>query len=69
MAMIEPIARGANRYIPLRRSLAAVGALLLLGAAAPPPAPPQFAHWIDGTTSGEPETQVQTIDADTFVIR
>jgi glyoxylase-like metal-dependent hydrolase (beta-lactamase superfamily II) len=25
--------------------------------------------WIDGTTAGEPETQVQRIDGDTFVIR
>jgi len=69
MAIIEPIARGASRYVPLRRSLAAVGALLLLAGAAPPSAPPIFAHWIDGTTPSEPETQVQTIDADTFVIR
>ena len=30
---------------------------------------PQFAHWIDGTMGAEPETQVQAIDADTFVIR
>ncbi len=28
-----------------------------------------FAHWIDGTAAAEPETQVQRIDADTFVIR
>jgi glyoxylase-like metal-dependent hydrolase (beta-lactamase superfamily II) len=28
-----------------------------------------FAHWIDGTTPTEPETQVQRYDADTFVIR
>ena len=69
MANIEPIARGASRHVPLRRSLAAVGALLLLGGAAPPSAPPTFAHWIDGTAPSEPETQVQTIDADTFVIR
>ena len=69
MANIEPIARDASRHVPLRRSLAAVGALLLLGGAAPPSAPPIFAHWIDGTAPSEPETQVQTIDADTFVIR
>jgi len=29
----------------------------------------RFAHWIDGTTQSEPETQVQRYDADTFVIR
>lgn len=62
-------APGARRPILPRRSLAAVGAMLLLGAAAPPAAAPQFAHWIDGTTATEPETQVQTIDPDTFVIR
>lgn len=28
-----------------------------------------FAHWIDGTTSTEPTTQVQRYDADTYVIR
>ena len=30
---------------------------------------PRFAHWIDGTGARERETQVQKIDADTFVIR
>ncbi|WP_240500138.1 MBL fold metallo-hydrolase [Sphingomonas montana] len=30
---------------------------------------PHFAPWIDGTTGGEPGTQVQRIDADTFAIR
>jgi glyoxylase-like metal-dependent hydrolase (beta-lactamase superfamily II) len=29
----------------------------------------QFDHWIDGTTESEPETQVQKIDDDTFIIR
>jgi glyoxylase-like metal-dependent hydrolase (beta-lactamase superfamily II) len=46
-------------------------ALLLALAAAPAvarPAPP-FQPWIDGTAAGEPQTQVQRIDADTFVIR
>lgn len=43
-------------------------ALFVIGAA-PASAPPRFAHWIDGTTPSEPETQVQRIDADTFVIR
>jgi glyoxylase-like metal-dependent hydrolase (beta-lactamase superfamily II) len=34
------------------------------------PAPVLFHEtWIDGTTSAEPETQVQALDADTFVIR
>jgi hydroxyacylglutathione hydrolase len=31
--------------------------------------PHPFAHWIDGTTPSEPQTQVQRYDADTFVIR
>nr|WP_236554957.1 MBL fold metallo-hydrolase [Novosphingobium sp. 9U] len=31
--------------------------------------PPRFVHWIDGTAASEPETQVQRIDADTYVIR
>ncbi|MES3084882.1 MBL fold metallo-hydrolase [Sphingomonas faeni] len=30
---------------------------------------PRFARWIDGTTSTEPETQMQRIDDDSFVIR
>jgi glyoxylase-like metal-dependent hydrolase (beta-lactamase superfamily II) len=51
------------------RSLIAAGAALLLSGAAPALQVPRFAHWIDGTTPGEPETQVQRIDADTFVIR
>lgn len=42
---------------------------MLLTAAAPVTVGPRFAHWIDGTTATEPETQVQRIDADTFVIR
>jgi len=49
--------------------LVGVAAGLLLGAAAPVPSAPEFAHWIDGTTASEPETQVQAIDGDTFVIR
>lgn len=32
-------------------------------------APVQFAPWINGTTTSEPQTQVQQIDPDTFVIR
>ncbi|SFK49736.1 Glyoxylase, beta-lactamase superfamily II [Sphingomonas sp. NFR04] len=44
-----------------------LGAFLLLGAANPKP--PAFAPWINGTAASEPETQVQAIDGDTFVIR
>jgi glyoxylase-like metal-dependent hydrolase (beta-lactamase superfamily II) len=51
------------------RSLVTAGAALLLSGAAPALQPPRFAHWIDGTTPSEPETQVQRIDPDTFVIR
>jgi hydroxyacylglutathione hydrolase len=32
-------------------------------------APQPFAHWIDGTTPTEPQTQVQRYDPDTYVIR
>jgi len=42
---------------------------LMLLAATPGNAAPHFAHWIDGTTASEPETQVQRIDNDSFVIR
>jgi len=37
--------------------------------ATPAAARPLFAPWIDGTASSEPEMQVQSLDADTFVIR
>jgi glyoxylase-like metal-dependent hydrolase (beta-lactamase superfamily II) len=47
----------------------ALGAALLIGAVPPAAELPSFEHWIDGTTASEPETQVQAIDADTFVIR
>ena len=54
----------------MRHSGAVVAGLLSLGATAPSTPPgPHFAPWIDGTTAREPETQVQAIDADTFVIR
>ena len=53
----------------VRRVIVGVAAMMLLGAAAGPPKPPEFAHWIDGTATSEPETQVQAIDGDTFVIR
>ena len=58
---------------PLRR-IAAL-AMLLAGLAAPQaasakPDPSLFAErWIDGTLPQEPVTQVQALDADTFVIR
>jgi glyoxylase-like metal-dependent hydrolase (beta-lactamase superfamily II) len=45
----------------------ALGAFLLLGSA--DPKPPAFAPWINGMAASEPQTQVQAIDADTFVIR
>jgi glyoxylase-like metal-dependent hydrolase (beta-lactamase superfamily II) len=57
--------RRMTRFLP-SFSLA-FGAVLLLGAADPKPL--AFAPWINGTQAGEPETQVQAIDADTFVIR
>lgn len=50
----------------MRCSVALASAVFLLGAVAPGPS---FSHWIDGTSANEPETQVQQIDADTFVIR
>jgi len=59
----------ARPSIFLPRSIVAIGTALLLGGAVPAPDAPKFAHWIDGTTVTEPETQVQAIDADTFVIR
>lgn len=51
-----------------RLSAVACVAMMSIGAA-PTGIGPHFAHWIDGTTPGEPETQVQRIDADSFVIR
>lgn len=43
---------------------------IALGVAAPSAAaPPVFAPWIAATTPAEPQTQVQRVDADTFVIR
>jgi len=47
-----------------------LAAIVLLLASVPAAArPPRFGHWIDGTGAAEAETQVQKIDADTFVIR
>jgi glyoxylase-like metal-dependent hydrolase (beta-lactamase superfamily II) len=66
----------------VRASCACITGALLLAAAAPglpetrdraaaaqSDIGPHFVHWIDGITASEPETQVQQIDADTFVIR
>lgn len=53
----------------VRRSGLLLAAGCLLAAAMPGAPGPRFVHWIDGTTASEPETQVQRIDADTFVIR
>lgn len=53
--------RSAGRVLALALSL-----LVATNASA---APPVFAPWIAGTTATEPQTQVQRIDADTFVIR
>jgi glyoxylase-like metal-dependent hydrolase (beta-lactamase superfamily II) len=49
--------------------LVLTGALAMALATAAAAAPPAFAPWIAGTTPVEPQTQVQRIDADTFVIR
>lgn len=48
-------------------TLALTAAFLAGPATANDPHP--FAHWIDGTTAAEPQTQVQRYDADTYVIR
>ena len=65
--------RGMKTALSLKSALHCAGVVaagaLSLAAAAPAPAGPSFAHWIDGTAADEPETQVQAIDADTFVIR
>lgn len=67
MTRVVPSIRG--RAAVLRRSGALAAALMLFVAAAPDNAGPHFTHWIDGATAKEPETQVQRIDADSFVIR
>jgi glyoxylase-like metal-dependent hydrolase (beta-lactamase superfamily II) len=56
---------GGNRVGSL---FAAVVAALVASAAAAA-GPPPFAPWINGTVPDESQTQVQAIDADTFVIR
>jgi glyoxylase-like metal-dependent hydrolase (beta-lactamase superfamily II) len=56
-----------------RNSVLRVAAFVVVMAlsvgATPNSVGPRFARWIDGTTSTEPETQVQRIDDDSFVIR
>jgi len=69
MVKLATVRRSGGRMAILRRGLAAVAALTLLGARPALSKPPEFTHWIDGTTPNEPETQVQAIDGDTFVIR
>lgn len=61
--------RTASFVTTIHRLMRPIGAAVLLGAAAPVTAPPRFDHWIEGATASEPETQVQKIDEDTFVIR
>jgi glyoxylase-like metal-dependent hydrolase (beta-lactamase superfamily II) len=61
--------RAVNGAAAMRRSGIFLAAALLLAAAAPGKVGPRFVHWIDGTAASEPETQVQRIDGDTFVIR
>lgn len=52
------------------RQIAVLVAACLLSAASPAAEiGPHFTHWIDGTAASEPETQVQRIDADSYVIR
>jgi len=58
-----------RRAAAASRSIGMIGVLLLLSTAAPAADLPHFAHWIDGVGPSESEMQVQTIDADTFVIR
>ena len=61
--------RAGDPPISTGRAGILLAAALLLPSAAPDRPGPPFTHWIDGTTAAEPETQVQQIDADTFVIR
>lgn len=63
-----------GRHRPARL-LAAIALALGLSAApvaavgSAPPSPLFAERWIDGTNGAEPATQVQALDADTFVIR
>lgn len=72
MSHVTSFRTAAIRYSGRYSGMLAAAAFLLV-AAAPDSEAPHFAHWIDGTstTAGatEPETQVQAIDANTFVIR
>ena len=56
-----------------RNSVLRVAAFVVVMAlsvgATPNSVGPRFARWIDGPTATEPETQVQRIDDDSFVIR
>jgi glyoxylase-like metal-dependent hydrolase (beta-lactamase superfamily II) len=54
---------------PLSTALSIILAATFAGSAAMAKPPHPFAHWIDGTTASEPQTQVQRYDADTYVIR
>jgi len=71
------MASGARKFWP-ERTVRFGAALLIAGsviaitgaAAESTPLPKLFAEtWIDGTRADEPATQVQALDADTFVIR
>ena len=66
---MQPVNCRARNLATIRRSIAGVGSILFLVAATPLPKMPAFQPWIDGTADSEPETQVQRIDGDTFVIR
>jgi glyoxylase-like metal-dependent hydrolase (beta-lactamase superfamily II) len=66
MKFVIPI-RGKGRA--LRRSSALVCVAIMSIGAAPTGIGLHFTHWINGTASTESETQVQRINADTFVIR
>lgn len=59
--------RGTRSAAPRLTALVVVAALSV--GAAPSDTGPRFARWIDGTTTTEPETQVQRIDDNSFVIR
>jgi hydroxyacylglutathione hydrolase len=60
-----------NRNVKLIK-MALLALLVSACQAAQPPAQtatPPFQPWIDGTVAGEPQTQLQLYDADTYVIR
>ncbi|OYW47002.1 MAG: MBL fold metallo-hydrolase [Sphingomonadales bacterium 32-68-7] len=69
MSLSHPILPHSARFV-FRAALAALALVASSGAvAAEQDKPPLFAPWIDGTSASEPETQVQQVDPDTFVIR